>query len=118
MRGSLTKCGRSILKGWFQCGGRRRCDPLTVSDAATRYLLCCRGLEGANTAAVQSELERVFRRYGLRSACGATTVLRLRQRAWGANPVSVWWIKLGILPSGSSLENRSRMGVTSACTEP
>ena len=29
------------FKGWFRTGDGRRCDPLTVSDAYSRYLLAC-----------------------------------------------------------------------------
>ena len=87
------------FKGWFVCGNGERCDPLTVSDAATRYLLCCQALEATDTAAVQAEMTRVFRRYGvperLRSDNGspfASTGLG------GLTKLSVWWIKLGIVP--------------------
>lgn len=87
------------FKGWFRCGGRRRCDPLTVSDAATRYLLCCRGLDGANTAAVQSELERVFRCYGLPERMRSDNGSPFASTGMGGlTRLSVWWIKLGILP--------------------
>jgi transposase InsO family protein len=87
------------FKGWFLCGNGDRCDPLTVSDAATRYLLCCQALKATGTAAVQAEMTRVFRRYGvperLRSDNGspfASTGLG------GLTKLSVWWIKLGIVP--------------------
>ena len=32
------------LKGWFRCGDGARCDPLTLADAASRYLLRCQAL--------------------------------------------------------------------------
>jgi len=51
------------FKGWFACGDGRRCDPLTVSDAATRYLLCCQAVPVCDTQTVQSQLTEVFRRY-------------------------------------------------------
>jgi putative transposase len=35
------------FKGWFRTGDGRRCDPLTVSDLASRYLLCWCRLERA-----------------------------------------------------------------------
>ena len=31
-------------KGWFYCGDGQRCDPLTISDAFSRYLLRCRAV--------------------------------------------------------------------------
>ena len=32
------------FKGWFRTADHARCDPLTVSDAFSRYLLCTEGL--------------------------------------------------------------------------
>ena len=32
------------FKGYFRTRDGQRCDPLTISDGHTRYLLCCRGL--------------------------------------------------------------------------
>src|SRR5216683_3149085 len=41
------------FKGWFLTGDGKRCEPLTVSDAHSRYLLRCQALDAA------------FREYGL-----------------------------------------------------
>ena len=30
------------FKGWFRTGDGTRCDPLTVTDACSRFVLCCR----------------------------------------------------------------------------
>jgi transposase InsO family protein len=87
------------FKGWFCCGNGERCDPLTVSDAASRYLLCCRAVAATDTAAVQAELTRVFRRYGLprrmRSDNGSPFA---STGVGGLTGLSVWWIRLGIEP--------------------
>jgi len=87
------------FKGWFVCGDGQRCDPLTVSDAASRYLLCCRAVAEPNTAAVEQELTRVFRRYGLpqrmRSDNGSPFA---STGVGGLSRLSVWWIRLGIVP--------------------
>ena len=32
------------FKGWFRTTNGRKCTPLTISDAHSRYLLCCQGL--------------------------------------------------------------------------
>ncbi len=53
------------FKGWFECGNGQRCDPLTVSDAASRYLLCCQALEKTKTLYVRSRLIELFEEYGL-----------------------------------------------------
>ncbi len=49
------------FKGWFRCGDGSRCDPLTLSEAATRYLLYCRWLAETGSQVVQQALTQVFR---------------------------------------------------------
>lgn len=84
------------FKGWFRTGDGTRCDPLTVIDAYSRYVLCCR-VTRPTAAGVWPWLERTFREYGLpetlRSDNGppfaSTGPARLSRLA-------VWWLKLGI----------------------
>jgi len=68
------------FKGWFRTGDGARCDPLTVTDAFSRYLLCSQVVSAPDTESCRSELERVFREYGLpwvlRSDNGAPLLLR------------------------------------------
>ena len=62
------------FKGWFRLGDGTRCAPLTVTDAFSRYLLCCKGgaqatLEPGGVAReVWAELVRAFREHGLPDA--------------------------------------------------
>jgi putative transposase len=86
------------FKGWFRLGNGRRCDPLTISDAASRYLLCCQGISGTTGwVSVQPLFERVFREYGLpckiRSDNGAPFA---SLGLGGLSPLAVWWLRLGI----------------------
>lgn len=53
------------FKGWFRTRDGMRCDPLTVTDAYSRLLLCCKLLESQRGQLVRSAMERVFREYGL-----------------------------------------------------
>lgn len=53
------------FKGWCRTGDGRRCEPLTLMDQASRYLLCCQGLESTRTELVRPVMERVFRQYGV-----------------------------------------------------
>lgn len=55
------------FKGWFRTGDGWRCDPLTVTDAYSRFLLGLTILE-PRTAAVEVEMDRLFRQYGLPTA--------------------------------------------------
>jgi putative transposase len=56
------------FKGWFLCGDGMRCDPFTVTDAHSRYLLCCRITEKTDGPHVQGVMEAIFRQYGLPAA--------------------------------------------------
>ena len=87
------------FKGWFRTGNGERIDPLTISDAYSRYLLRCQGVEKTDTARVQAVFEAAFREYGLPQAIRtdngapfATTALA------GLSRLAVWGIKLGIVP--------------------
>ena len=53
------------FKGWFRTGDGTRVDPLTVQDAASRYLIACRGLERPTGPETRRALARAFREYGL-----------------------------------------------------
>ena len=48
------------FKGWFRTGNGVRVDPLTVADAASRYLLVCHGLHQPRGSQVRPVLERAF----------------------------------------------------------
>lgn len=88
------------FKGWFRTGDGSRVDPLTVSDAHSRYLLACQGMRGkTDTAHVMGVFEALFRAFGMperiRTDNGspfASTGLA------GLSRLSVWWIRLGITP--------------------
>lgn len=59
------------FKGWFRLGDGTRCDPLTVEDAFSRFLLCCKGGtmgSGGTGKEVWAELVRAYRRHGLPDA--------------------------------------------------
>src|SRR6266849_2609286 len=45
------------FKGWFRTADRQRIDPLTISDAHSRYLLRCQAVEKTDTARVQAIFE-------------------------------------------------------------
>jgi putative transposase len=86
------------FKGHFRTRDGQRCDPLTISDAHSRYLLCCRGLgEGTGSRLVQPLFMATFREYGLPEAMGTDNGPPFASTGLGGlSPLSVWWIELGI----------------------
>jgi putative transposase len=87
------------FKGWIRTGDGIRCDPLTISDACTRMLLCCDILTKPDYAHVRPVFERVFRQYGLPLAIRTDNGPPFASiSAGGLSPLSVWWVKLGIRP--------------------
>lgn len=85
------------FKGWFLTGDGRRCDPLTLTDVYTRYLLRCQGVDETGAAFVRPLLEAAFREYGLparmRSDNGAPFA---STGVGGLSRLSIWWLRLGI----------------------
>jgi len=87
------------FKGWFRTGNGARCEPLTLSDAASRYLLRCQAMARTDTDHVWPVLDAAFREYGL--------PLRLRSDngppfashgAGGLSRLAVKVIKAGVTP--------------------
>jgi putative transposase len=87
------------LKGWFRTGDGVRCDPLTINDNYSRYLLRCQTVAPADYTVIRPIFEAAFREYGLPMAIRtdngapfATTTVG------GLSRLSIWWLKLGICP--------------------
>lgn len=87
------------FKGWFRTRDGTRCDPLAVTDDWSRYLLTCQAVEKTDYADVRRRFEEAFEKYGvparIRSDNGAPFATRGLS---GLSRLSVWWLKLGILP--------------------
>jgi putative transposase len=87
------------FKGWFRTGDGERIDPLTISDAHSRYLLRCQAVEKTDTTRVQAIFEAAFREYGMPEAIRTDNGAPFASRALaGLSRLAVWWIKLGIVP--------------------
>ena len=87
------------FKGWFRTADGKRCDPLTITDRYSRYLLRCQGVGAADTLHTRAVLEGAFQEYGLpermRSDNGAPFGSNGRG---GLTALAVWWMRLGIEP--------------------
>jgi putative transposase len=87
------------FKGWFLTGDGSHCEPLTLSDAHSRYLLRCQAMARLDTDHVWPVLDAAFREFGLprrlRSDNGAPFASR---GAGGLSKLSVKVIKAGVVP--------------------
>jgi putative transposase len=87
------------FKGWFLTGDGSRCEPLTLTDAYSRYLLRCQPLKRTGAEHVWPVLDAAFREFGLprrlRSDNGSPFASR---GAGGLSRLSVKLIKAGVLP--------------------
>jgi putative transposase len=87
------------FKGWFITGDGKRCEPMTLSDADSRYLLRCQALARNDGDHVWPVLDAAFREFGLplrlRSDNGAPFA---STGAGGLSQLSVKVIKAGVLP--------------------
>lgn len=87
------------FKGWFRTGDGRRCDPLTLTDAHSRYLLRCQAVARPDEAHVRPVFEAAFREYGLPRAIRSDNGPPFASPgAGGLSRLAIWWIKLGIGP--------------------
>ena len=87
------------FKGWFRTADGERIDPLTITDAHSRYLLRCQSVEKTDTARVQAIFEAAFREYGMPEAIRTDNRAPFASRALaGLSRLAVWWMKLGIVP--------------------
>jgi putative transposase len=85
------------FKGWWRVLDGSRCEPLTVRDAASRYVLA---LVATSTTARATRLvfEQLFARYGLPTAiqCDNGAPFISVQSRGGLSALSAWWVTLGI----------------------
>jgi putative transposase len=86
------------FKGWWLSGDGARCEPLTVRDAFSRFILALTLMRSTRTPAVQDVFERLFMQFGVPrriqvdngSPFGSTVSFR------GLSKLSAWWVAIGI----------------------
>jgi transposase InsO family protein len=90
------------FKGWFQTSDGTRCDPLTITDAHSRYLLRCHIVGKTDTPHVTGIFDAAFREYGLPQVIHTDNGTPFASRApGGLSRVSMQWVRLGIVPERS-----------------
>lgn len=84
------------FKGHFPVADER-CNPLTISDGYSRYLLKCHALPRTLFAGVRRIFEATFREFGLPVAIRTDNGPPFSTLApGGLSRLAVWWIRLGI----------------------
>ena len=101
----FTACNRpnavwsADYKGQFRTENCKLCYPLTVTDNYSRYLLLCRGLARPTFMETRPWFELIFREYGLPEAIRTDNGAPFASVGLaGLSRLSVWFIKLGIIP--------------------
>jgi len=86
------------FKGWWHGANGQRCEPLTVRDEWTRYVLEVRAMPNAQTETVRACFERLFERNGLPEAIRSDNGVPFASSSsvLGLSKLSAWWVALGI----------------------
>jgi putative transposase len=85
------------FKGWWRSWGKR-CEPLTVRDEYSRYVLEVCALADARSQTVRTNFERLFERHGLPQAIRSDngSPFASVHALFGLSRLSAWWVALGI----------------------
>jgi hypothetical protein len=86
------------FKGWWKTGDGIRCEPLTIRDAYSKYILDIRGMLTTRMTAVKDVFDMVFERYGLPMAIRSDngSPFACTRAPAGLSKLSAWWRALGI----------------------
>lgn len=85
-------------KGWWRTADGSRCEPLTVRDAFSRYVLCAHLPPDGRTESVEAEMNRLFRQHGLPKVIKSDNGVPFAsvQGPLGLTRLSASWVALGI----------------------
>jgi transposase InsO family protein len=86
------------FKGWWRARDGQRCEPLTIRDAFSRFVLMVKVLKTPEMGPVREVFEGLFRRYGLPrfiQVDNGAPFINVQARG-GLTRLSAWWISLGI----------------------
>jgi transposase InsO family protein len=87
------------FKGWFRLGNGTRCDPLTITDGYSRYLLRCQALRAIGLESSRRIFDAAFREYGLPQRIRSDNGAPFGSVAIGGlSALAVWFLRLGIVP--------------------
>ena len=86
------------FKGWWKAGNGQVCEPLTVRDAYSRYVLAAKLVSNKTRGTVKRVLQRLFNEHGVPLAiqCDNGSPWVSLQARGGLTRLSAWLISLGI----------------------
>jgi putative transposase len=86
------------FKGWWFTRDGARCEPLTVRDAVSRYILRLQLMTRTRGVDVRPVFEDLFQRYGLPKAIQSDngSPFASVRAPGGLTALSAWWVSLGI----------------------
>lgn len=86
------------FKGWWRAGRGDRCEPLTVRDAFSRFVLAVQVVPSTTGAVVRRILDGLFRKYGVPKAiqCDNGSPWVCSRSRGGLTKLSVWLVSLGV----------------------
>jgi len=115
------------FKGWFSLGDGQRCDPLTVCDRYSRYLLCCRACPNQQFIGTLHWFKDLMRYRGLPAIIRVDLGSPFASTGLGRlSSLSVWWIEQGIAvefsrpasPQDNGSHERMHKDLKAECTRP
>jgi putative transposase len=84
-------------KGWIRLGDGKRCEPLTMTDSFSRFLVAVEACESTSGAQAMPIFKRIFEEYGLPEAIRSDNGPPFASvGVTGLTALGVWWAKLGI----------------------
>ena len=85
------------FKGWFLLGDGQRCDPLTVCDRYSHYLVACQARPNQQFQGTLDAFEAMLRHHGLPQVIRVDNGPPFASYGLGRlSSLSVWWIEQGI----------------------
>jgi hypothetical protein len=85
------------FKGWFVLGNGQRCDPLTVCDRYSHYLLACRACPNQQFKGTLQAFQALMRQAGVPEIIRVDHGTPFASIGLGRlSSLSIWWIEQGI----------------------
>lgn len=85
------------FKGWFMLGNGVRCEPLTICDRSSHYIIGCKAQPNQQFKLTLRSCKKLMRHYGLPEIIRVDNGTPFASVALGGlSQLSVWWIEQGV----------------------